>query len=121
MPFYQPMKNDHLEVCSDVAIGKKAFALYKKLKKNISSIQDCPYPCSYLETKVIGSKVNPNSYVSSYGFTINKFTKTKIAHYTYTELELIAEFGGYVGLFLGYSVLNFSHFFGKCWEYFVRQ
>ena len=38
----------------------------------------------------------------------NLFTKTVTSKYIYTELELIAEFGGYVGLFLGYSVIGFA-------------
>ena len=41
----------------------------------------------------------------------NEFTQVINAHYTYTELELLAEFGGYVGLFLGYSVLNLTDVF----------
>ena len=33
--------------------------------------------------------------------------------YAYTELELIAELGGYVGLFLGLSVFDLRHAVNK--------
>ena len=54
-----------------------------------------------------------NPGTSALGFTFNLFTKESIAYLTYTELELIAEFGGYVGLFLGYSVLSLTDVFKK--------
>ena len=34
-----------------------------------------------------------------------------MARYSYTELELLAEFGGYVGLFLGLSVFSIHQLF----------
>ena len=37
-----------------------------------------------------------------------QYIKVTKAYYSYTELELIAEFGGYVGLFLGISVLDIN-------------
>ena len=46
-------------------------------------------------------------------FEFNKFIKTTKARYAYRELEFLAEFGGYVGLFLGISVYNLKEIFGK--------
>ena len=66
---------------------------------------------------MVNSKTSPNSYTSAFGFVFNLFTKKTTAHYTYTELELIAEFGGYVGLFLGYSVLSLTGFFDRFLDY----
>ena len=42
-----------------------------------------------------------------------KFIKVTKAVYSYTELELLAEFGGYVGLFLGISVFHVSQVVDK--------
>ena len=50
----------------------------------------------------------------------NKFITTTKARYAYRELELLAEFGGYVGLFLGISVFNFMKAFGKMFKLFVK-
>ena len=38
----------------------------------------------------------------------NKIISVTESYYSYTELELLAEFGGYVGLFLGLSVFDLS-------------
>ena len=42
--------------------------------------------------------------------------KVTEAYYSYTELELIAEFGGYVGLFLGISVFDINQIFSKTFD-----
>ena len=39
-------------------------------------------------------------------FEFNRFIKITRARYVYQELEFLAEFGGYVGLFLGLSVFH---------------
>ena len=44
-------------------------------------------------------------------FEFNKFIKTTKARYAYRELEFLAEFGGYVGLFLGISVFHLREVF----------
>ena len=44
-------------------------------------------------------------------FEFNKFIKTTISRYAYRELEFLAEFGGYVGLFLGISVFHLRELF----------
>ena len=43
----------------------------------------------------------------------NKFIKTTKAQCAYQELEFIAEFGGYVGLFLGISVFHVREAFQR--------
>ena len=120
VPFYQPKINDHLKICTNQTQGQKAFTLYNKmiwseLANQTSS--ECPYPCTYLKIKMVNSKTNPNKFTSAFLFVFNLFTKKTTAHYTYTELELIAEFGGYVGLFLGYSVLSLTGFFDRFLDY----
>ena len=44
-------------------------------------------------------------------FKFNKFIKTTKSRFAYQELELLAEFGGYVGLFLGISVFHLREVF----------
>ena len=51
--------------------------------------------------------------------TFNKYIRVTNAEYSYTELELLAEFGGYVGLFLGMSVFHLSVMFDKILEYAI--
>ena len=47
----------------------------------------------------------------------SQYIKVTEAYYSYTELELIAEFGGYVGLFLGISVFDINRIFSKTFNY----
>ena len=46
-------------------------------------------------------------------FEFNKFIKTTKAQNAYQELKFIAEFGGYVGLFLGISVFHLRDAFQR--------
>ena len=48
----------------------------------------------------------------------DKFIVTKRARYSYRELELFAELGGYVGLFLGISVMHLKDVFDKFLSYY---
>ena len=43
----------------------------------------------------------------------DKYIKVTISNYSYTGLELLAELGGYVGLFLGLSVFDLRLVFNK--------
>ena len=45
-----------------------------------------------------------------------RFVKLSKSRYSYTILELIAEFGGYVGLFLGLSINQLSKVFERIIE-----
>ena len=57
---------------------------------------------------------NPTTFISNniyLNFYFDKYVKTTKFYLDYTELELLAEFGGYVGLFLGISVFNLKDVF----------
>ena len=51
--------------------------------------------------------------IKSSQLNFGKYIKKTKAKYSYTELELLAEFGGYVGLFLGISVFHLSEVIDK--------
>ena len=53
-------------------------------------------------------------------FNFDKFIKVTHAYLAYTELELLAELGGYVGLFLGYSVFHLSEVIEKIIMYLPK-
>ena len=67
--------------------------------------EGCYYPCSYfiVSTKQDkGGGISPGS--SKIILTFEELIQVTKSHYIYSELSLIAEIGGYVGLFLGISV-----------------
>ena len=85
-------------------------ALYKKLFAKRFTIKECPYPCTFTKTFY---RENNALYIGDVSMTFSKLIKTTKARYSYRELELLAELGGYVGLFLGISVLSLKDLLAK--------
>ena len=85
------------------------------LKSNliISGGKDCISPCSFVTTRAIKTEDKTQKkwkyngeYVSNSYMVISLKENIKMteAHMLYSLLSMIAEIGGYVGLFLGVSV-----------------
>ena len=69
---------------------------------------NCDSPCSFLKMK--SSLIKERNMRNNNEVKINfkEYIKVTEAYYLYTTLTLIAEVGGYVGLFLGVSVNQVS-------------
>ena len=100
---------DH--ICTDLNKSKKAKALYERFHHKTHQIKNCLYPCKFIKTGVRPTLKRSNHNTTKLNF--DKFIKVTKAIYSYTGLELLAEFGGYVGLFLGISVFQASHVVDK--------
>ena len=100
---------DH--ICKDLNNSKKARELYHRLHQKTHKIKDCLYPCKFIKIAVVPYKKRSDKNTTRLKF--DKFIKVTKAVYSYTELELLAEFGGYVGLFLGFSVFQVSQVVNK--------
>ena len=101
---------DMKEICTDQTRSQKAMALYKNLLAKRFIIKECPHPCTF--TKTFYREKNA-LYTGDLSLTFSKLIKTTKARYSYRELELLAELGGYVGLFLGISVLSLKDLLAK--------
>ena len=102
-------------ICSDQNKSMRAQDLFIKLVDKKFRIKECPYPCTIVRSLIKSGAPRPsntnglaNKYVH---LNFDKFIKVTKARYSYTELELLAEFGGYVGLFLGLSVFSIHQLF----------
>ena len=100
---------DH--ICMDLNKSKKAKDLYDLFHHKTHQIKNCHYPCKFIKIGVRPFRKRSNYNTTKLDF--DKFIKVTKAVYSYTELELLAEFGGYVGLFLGISVFQASHVVNK--------
>lgn len=75
-------------------------------------------PCNYITTRLIktNDKVQPD-YLKKKAAKMEISTRENIkvteAHLLYSVLSMIAEIGGYVGLFLGVSIIQINHIFDK--------
>ena len=108
---------DH--ICKDLNNSKKARELYHRLHHKTHKIKDCLYPCKFIKIAVTPYKTRSDKNTTRLKF--DKFIKVTKAVYSYTELELLAEFGGYVGLFLGFSVFQVSHVVDKILDKFTTK
>ena len=104
-----PFGQNKTQICK---AGEKALnvtQIYKNGLYNTETYGECLNPCSFF-TFTLTDLID---YVSKEGFgnadtslelNFEKIIKVTKGYYAYSELSLIAEIGGYVGLFLGVSV-----------------
>lgn len=75
------------------------------------NIKQCPYPCTFHKIN-LQSKTMKNIETGFRGTLLilqfNRFVKITETYYSYTDLSLIGELGGYIGLFLGFSVFGLA-------------
>ena len=94
------------KICTDVNKSEKANDIYGKFMYSEMNYEGCYYPCSYF---IVPGKnyQESDSEDLEYAQIILRFEqliKETKSYYAYSGLSLIAEIGGYVGLFLGVSI-----------------
>ena len=112
------------KICTDKNKSKVALDMFKKLVNRKTLIEKCTYPCQFLRNMLMPSVIRKNdtaSYKKSFTLYFDKFIKVTHSYLAYTELELLAELGGYVGLFLGYSVFHLSELIDKTILHFLPE
>ena len=105
---YGPEKD---QICNNKDDGSSAIKVYEDKGMTAwdesHSAKECLNPCSTFTfatkmfKKAAGGKYNKSIVHIAFD---NKFIKVTEEYYIYTGINLIAEIGGYVGLFLGISV-----------------
>ena len=106
-PFGQ--KFDH--ICKDRSKTHPAFWLFENITsgRKFSMGDYCKNPCESMRIRFLSGTVRGDAFRWNYiVLNFDKYIKVTKARYAYTELELFAEFGGYVGLFLGVSIYQIS-------------
>lgn len=104
-------------ICGNQTFGTNAIQLFLELEKKYKSI--CKMPCKYLslmyfKTREHGPKTKVNDKYDKDTQLVLQFEskiESTTAYYQYPMLSLIAEIGGYVGLFLGFSVYQIAEVF----------
>ena len=97
------MGNYGLPTCKD---GSK-FSM-----REVHNLIDCPLPCikysiqSRSESGVFD--LASGSFEQTFEFFFNDLVQVSYDQYSYIWLNLVAEVGGYVGLFLGFSVFQLT-------------
>ena len=92
-----PFDLDRSQVCTNATKGKMAIELYYKYNLNST----CLYPCQYLSDFSFTTAEGHTNW-----FLFSEFGQVHETRLTYTELDLLAALGGYIGLFLGVSLFH---------------
>ena len=111
-------------ICTNQTLGMEALKLYTNTFDK--HLHNCKDPCSYVTTRLIKTNEQLQSYVNKRKvaqFRIHTQENIKVvgAHYLYSGLSLIAEIGGYVGLFLGVSVIQINKIIEKALKVAFEQ
>ena len=116
-----PFGPDKSKICTNSEDAAKAVALFRNLTRGNSNEADsqCPATCKYqlmtFEQREQGLFWYGLGQLQDKGRVAiafqRRFVKLSKSRYSYQLLELIAELGGYVGLFLGLSINQLSKLF----------
>ena len=116
-PFYTNKDN----ICTNHTLSKAAVKILGPAKQIFG--KKCLHPCHYLLAQFILTTDGPYSKkldgkkLSLIELNFQPVTKKTTAFFSYDTLSLFAEFGGYLGLLLGYSVYSLTDFI----EYFCEK
>ena len=103
-----PYGRNKSSICTDKEKSTLAYDLFENLTLNnlTDANNRCPKSCTYQMTS-FSSFLKEDNGDPDQGYLylkFQRFIKVSRSRYAYTWLELLAEVGGYVGLFLGVSV-----------------
>ena len=111
-----PWVNNKTDICSDLESSKKAYRIYEENRRNQNNI--CPDSCNFTEVNLSPPILeNCHESVAKVVFYFKQDIKTSHEYLIYTELSMLAEIGGYVGLMLGISFVNIGSLINKLLDY----
>ena len=105
-------------ICTEQNKSLEALEMFLDILLNQKKTK-CPYPCNFLINRITTTKYRDQTSVDKIMLTFDEYIKVTTSNYGYTELELLAELGGYVGLFLGISVFDLRLVFNKIFNIFM--
>ena len=109
-PFSQP------HFCTNATLGKQAGILFRRHLWRTGNLREelkeCLHPCELMDYRyditqatMSVSKIN-GLFSSKIYISLKPYVMETEAQYTYSFLSMVAELGGYVGLFLGMSFIQ---------------
>ena len=113
-----PFGLDLDNICTEQNKSLEAEKMFWEISGNAKKVDDCPYPCHFLMKQITPTNYDGNDSGEIW-LRFDEYIKVTTSTYGYTELELLAELGGYVGLFLGLSVFDLRLVFNKIFNIFM--
>ena len=100
-----PFGYDKTNICTNSTLARQAVNYFYDSHKTTTYTVNCLNPCNqFLFNMFKISEYNQTTTYATARLFFNEYIKTTTSHYSYLTLSLIAEIGGYVGLFLGVSL-----------------
>ena len=101
-----PYHNNKSVICTDPVKGQSAHQIYNSYIRNQSfASRVCPKTCQFQAISFDNFEQKNSFFLNKMlQLTFEEFIKVSVSSPSYTFLSLIAEVGGYVGLFLGVSI-----------------
>ena len=112
-----PFLNIKDNICIDKTLAKDARKI--GLKYRFAKDNRCPESCSSIDATVI-AKTNPTNN-GEIRIMFPGQVKVIQSYYVYDGISLVAEIGGYVGLFLGYSIKQITELFDVVFNAIKRK
>ena len=114
-----PFGTNHEHICNDTNKAEKAMEFLLDTKKMLGdfNLTQCPFPC---KLQIVQFERSYEVFATKKPKLILNFPqliRETRSYVSYGALELIAEFGGYVGLFLGVSFCHLSDLFERILMY----
>ena len=98
-----PFGYNKTNICTNSTLAKQAFDYYKY--SFTKHTENCLNPCNYFLVNTLKTReLNRSLPYAIVRLSFAEYIETTTSHYSYLTLSLIAEIGGYVGLFLGVSL-----------------
>ena len=113
-----PFVQNKTKICTDLDISKEALALHEFYLENPEKV--CPDLCNFLQTslrpQVIQKRKIKDRSTDYVRLSIRNTIKVTQSQFLYDGLSVVAEIGGYVGLFLGVSIVDVNKMIQKALE-----
>ena len=99
-----PFVKNKSHICTEEDSAKKAW----KIGRKGPTKSNCLSPCNYLKAMSIPIRKDMVEKIQILQFLFPESIRVQRAYYAYSGVSLIAEIGGYVGLFLGWSLYQIT-------------
>ena len=100
-----PFEFNTSKICQDKNTMKLAEIMYSKMVNSGEDMTNkCPDPCTFFKLNLIQKGIL--GWKPGFHIIFPKRIQVAESYFLYNGLTILAEIGGYVGLFLGFSIYN---------------
>ena len=116
-----PFSLDKSNICTQPANAMKAKQIFEQYLYQHSLLENtCPQSCIHIKSQITDVTTFPGIIWPGSRINFPENVQVYESYYTYDGLSMVAEIGGYVGLFLGISVNQVGMLLQKLFLYYQQ-